>query len=298
MKNVMTSIYPVLIFLITLWSGCHEIEPVEIVDEEDDAQLIEMKAVGVETDSVFVSSGVDSTGLIGSENSRYFAKMVFSAIRFDMPSRRDSLVQAEAIFLDKSSPIQNNGQVAAYPSFDVGTIAVESDTLNKHQRRMQMMMKDTLIGYRYQLKKHYGYESDRTFNWYGSGNDSINSFNIQFNTPPELQVEKIAPEYIQPTVPLYIKWKCNNRIVNLIISREGGLQQKTWVPVLHLQIRNEKGEITIPAKILEILPTKKYQRFLFTFSSSSKTSTTVNGYQDEILIQTASIHNLLLNVLQ
>jgi len=298
MEKIKIKIYLPIILLIIFSSGCHEVAPIELIDNGDDSKLIEMKAIGNEVDSLSVSSTVDSSGLIGSENSKYFARMIYTGIYFETPNRKDSIIQTEAIFLNKMNPILVNNKVMTYPSIDVGTIAVDADTLVKHQRRIRMMMKDSIIGCLYKFRKDYDFQSNRLHHWYGDGNGAIKPFDIQFTTPSDIKIEKVIPRGIQNGTPLYFKWRCNNPVIDLIISREGGVLQRSWVPVIHLRIRNEKGEITIPTKILEILPTKKYKHFLFTFSSSSQSEQSIEGYPDTVLVQTASLYNILLNELQ
>jgi len=279
------------------WSGCKNPGPVELFDEQDDSKLIEMKSVGITSDSLYIQSGTDSTGLLGSENSKYRSKMIYAGIRYGFSPMADSLVQAEAIFMDTTNPVFNNGKIIAYPSFDAGMLTVDGDTLNKYQRRIRMPMSgsDTAVGYIYKLKKRYAYLSGHSYNWRGTGSANIGSFDIPCTTPPEIVITEISSRYIDNTNPLYIKWNCANPVINLIISREGGLQRRTWVPVLHLKIRNTKGEITIPAKILEILPIKNYKNFLFSFISETRFTSTVSSY-GSVLIQTASIHNIPMNV--
>ena len=293
-----------LALIVTLfglvWSGCKNTGPVALFDEQDDSKLIELKSVGTVTDSLYLQSGVDSTGLFGAENMKCYGRMIFTGIRFGFPVK-DSLVQAEAVFLDSSAPILHNGRLITYASYDVGTLSIDNDTFDIYPRRIKlpMMVKDTIIGYQYKFKKAYSYHHGHTYHWKGSGRHGIGSFNIPFIPPPEIRITGIVPQYIRVTEPLCLKWDCANQIVDLVISREGGLMQRTWAPVLHLRIQNVKSEITIPTKILEILPIKQYQKFLFTFVSDAIPPLTaaIGGYGN-ILIRSTSIHNVVLNVQQ
>jgi hypothetical protein len=285
----------IFLFLPIFWYGCQEIQPVSIIDENNDTQLIEMKAIGDAVDSLFVTSGVDSSGL-GGNNGKYFARMVVTGILYDLPLRSDSISQAEAIFLDRLNPLLTNGRTSAYPSFDVGSILLNGDTLRKQLRQTRISGKDSSLGYRYQMRENDSYEAGKNYRWQITGNGNIDSAEISIIAPSEIRVLNIYPQAILPGVPLYIKWQCANKFVNIVVSREGGQQQKTWIPTLHLKVRNSKGEVTIPEKILGLLPTNQYRRFLFTFSSESKFSTNFNGYQDSVLVESASLHNILLNV--
>ena len=297
MKHSIINLALIVTLFVLVCSGCKNPGPVQLIDNEDDTKLIEMKSVGTVTDSLSLQSGVDSTGLFGAEN---MSRMIFTGIRYGLPVR-DSLVQAEAVFLDSAAPILHNGRLITYASYDVGTLSIDNDTFDIYPRRIKlpMMVKDTIIGYQYKFKIAYDYHHGHTYHWKGSGRHGIGSFNIPFIPPPEIRITGIVPQYIRVTEPLRLKWDCANQIVDLVISREGGLMQRTWAPVLHLRIRNVKREITIPTKILEILPIKQYQKFLFTFVSDAIPPLTaaIGGYGN-ILIRSTSIHNVVLNVQQ
>ncbi len=134
------------------------------------------------------------------------------------------------------------------------------------------------------------------YSWRGSGNASIGAFNKTGVSAPEMRILEVSPNFVPTQAPMTLRWKCSNTYVNLFISRESNQLQRAWVPVLHLRIRNIKGEIQIPAKVLEMLPLKRYQRFLFTLTSEAQSIETVPGYADAVLLHSASIHNMLLNV--
>ncbi len=282
----------ILSFLIG-W-GCQKQGPVELIDEGDDSKLIQVQPINNSPDSIFTHSGVDSTGIFGNENARYFAKMFFSAIRYDRPLKRDSIVQAEAIFLDKSKPVRFNGRLIAYRSFDVGVVRLGNLILNKFVHRVPLIpRRDSIIGYRYQVRSEYVYANN--YRWQVTGQSGISPFEIQFNTPPEIRVLNLSPRAIRISEPLNIKWSCTNDFINIVISVESGdgLQHQL-IPILYLRVRNTKGEITIPVKILEMLPIKKFTKYIFTFSSVSKSTATIIGYPDDVLIHSSSIHNISL----
>ncbi|MDI6767975.1 MAG: hypothetical protein QME52_14235, partial [Bacteroidota bacterium] len=68
--------------------------------------------------------------------------------------------------------------------------------------------------------------------------------------------------------------------------------------ILHMKVRNTKGEITLPTKILELLPIRRFQRYLFTITSENRFTMRIEGYPSDVLVQAASIHNVLLGVNQ
>jgi hypothetical protein len=287
--------------IIILLFGCQKPAPVEIIDEQDDSKYIEVTALGNNNDSIYVSPGVDTTGLTSLENSKHFARMILAGVRFDRTDKSGNVIKtesilAEAIFLDKTEPIQQNGRLLTYTSFDVGDLKINSDSIIKYQRQIRLQMRDSIIGYVYRLLSPYNFQ--QSYTWSASGSSNINSFQIPFTTASPIHVLNLNPDTIHISKPLYLKWQCSNPIVNIIISGEEDIPygQRRLRPILQFRVHNNKGEITLPVKILQMIPVKLFQRFQFTFVSDSKFTSTVSGYPDEILIYSASIHNILLIV--
>ncbi len=292
----MKTFLKITISLLLLLNACQKQTPVELVDNTDDSNLINIQTLPPSVDSLYIISGEDSSGNIGMWNSKFFAKMVFQAIRIDRAIKSDSFVIAEAIFFDKNNPIRHNNRTIAYPSFDIGLLRFNNQILNKFQRRIMVPMHgDSAIGYRYHLRNSYEYNYINS--WSSSGNDSFPPMEFTINTPAQIRITNLTAGSISVTEPLNIKWNCSNPEINLFISAESGsLLQRQLIPVLHLKIKNTKGEITIPVRILELLPVRKYSRFMFTFTSENKFTREISGYPEKILIYTASVHSIMMNL--
>lgn len=285
-KILILSLISILIF------GCQKQGPVELIDDIDDTKLMEVAAISPSFNEAFEPTTIDTTGLI--KPHQYYAKMFFTAIRYERPLKTDSVIQAEAIFYKKSEPIIQQGRIIAYPSYDVGNLSVNSDMLKKILRKLGPFLRDTL-GFRYHLIKPYQLSSN--YEWIGTGKSPIDSFRIPFTFPSEIRVLNLRPSFISVSEPLNIKWKCQNPVINLMISAEDDIPpDRTLKPLLHLKIRNTKGGITIPQKILKALPWNKHQKFIFTFSSENRFVTNISGYPDSVLVHSASIHNIVVSL--
>ncbi len=285
-----------LLLTIAFVLGCQKPGPIEIIDDKDDSKLIDIKSTGSVSDTLYAVSVGDTSGNFGTQNSRYFAKLIHQSIRFDRLLRRDSLINSEAIFFDKNNSIKHNNRVITFPSFDVGTLKINGEVLNKFPRRMMLPMQgDTLIGYRYQLRRNY--ELTATNRWTSTGSGSIDAFDISIPSPPTIRVLNMPPRFINLSEPLNIKWDCANPIVNIFISGEAGdLFARRLVPLIHLQIRNIKGGVTVPVKILELIPVKRFSRFVFSFVSESSATVRISGYPEDVLVHSSSVHSIFLSV--
>lgn len=294
MKKMNNKIF--LLIIIAFVLGCQKPGPVELIDDKDDSKLIDIKSTGSVSDTLYAVSVGDTSGNFGAQNSRYYAKLIYQNIRFDRLLRKDSLINAEAIFFDKDNAIKYHNRIITFPSFDVGVLKINDDALNKFPRRMMLPMQgDTLIGYRYQLRKNY--ELTATNRWTSTGGGSIDAFDISISSPPTIRVLNLPPRFINVSEPLNIKWDCANPIINIFISGEGGdLLNRKLVPVMHLQIRNKKGEVTVPVKILELIPIKRFSRFVFSFVSETSRTVRISGYPEDVLVHSSSVHSIFLSV--
>ncbi len=280
---------------VILSGGCQQPSPIEMTDGQDDSGLITMKPVNSAKDSLLVLSTVDSGGPSGG---RYFGRLELSEVRNDFPLRSDSIIRANAIFLDTTLPVNQNGHVLAYPSLDPGSLVLNSDTLTRIERHAPASAAsgDTLIGFQYQLHQPFIDLSSSPLRWTSSGSASIPSFDLTAPPIVRIRVSDISPRYLAADEPLRIRWACANPAVDITISRSGEALQRSWVPVVQLRVINVKGEVTIPVKVLELLPLSRYGSFLMTVSSVNERPDSIPGYRDEVLIRSTSIHNILLNV--
>jgi hypothetical protein len=285
----------ILAGLVVLTTGCRQPSPIEMTDGKDDSGLITMKSVGSGMDSLLVMSTVDSGGPSGGN---YFGRLELSVVRNDYLLRSDSSLRVDAIFLDTARPVRRNDHILAYPSFDAGSIVFNADTLSRVDRHVPAMSVpgDTLIGVQYHLVQPYQDFGSAPLQWNCAGSSNFPSFGL--TAPPLLpiRVTAVSPRYLASDEPVQIRWTCTNPVVDITISRPGDGLQRSYVPVVQLRVINVKGEVTIPAKVLEILPLGRYATFLLTVSSVNGNVAGIPGYHDDVLIRSTSIHNIILNV--
>jgi hypothetical protein len=297
MKKTNVQIAALLVAIgLFLLPGCQKPGPIEILDQTDDSDLIDLRQINPVSDTLLAHPGIDTAGPGSTQN--FFGNFTFTAVRYDLPLRSDSFVHAEASLLDRTRPISINGRTIAYPSLDLGSITIDGDTLERVERRIPLMLPghDTLAGFLYRLKNVTAYSPGSVYHWKASGSSQIGAFDIPFTAALAMNVLDITPRFVSITGPMTVHWVCANPTVTITISREGDLLQRQWVPILQMRVSNTKKGVTIPQKILEMLPVRRFQRFLFTFSSDIQFSTHISGYTEDVMIQSASVHNILLSV--
>ncbi len=284
-----------LIALVLLSGGCRQPSPIEMTDGHDDSGLITMKPVNSGMDSLLVLSAVDSGGPSGG---RYFGRLEVTQVLNEFPQRSDSMIRAGAIFLDTAGPVEWNGHVVAYPSLDAGNLLLNGDTLVRLDRRIPApgAQGDTMVGPQYQLRQPSRDLSSVPLRWVSLGSASIPPFDVTAPPPVPVRILGISPRYLAADEPVLIRWSCTNPGVDVTISRPGDGAQRSWMPVVQLRVINIKGEITIPSKVIGLLPLGRYSSFLLTVSSVREQPVMIPGYRDEVLIRSTSIHNVLLTV--
>ncbi len=280
--------------LVILIGGCQKQGPIELIDSIDDSNIIEISAVSTPVDSTFEPVAFDTSGLLNPH--KFYGKLVFRAIRYERAFKSDSVILAEGIFYDKSAPIIQHGRVITYASYDLGNLSVNSNKLTKIPRKLSPLIRDPM-GFRYHAVLPYQFSINNK--WTASGANPIDSFSVPFTFPSEIKVLNLKPSIVRIGEPLNIKWKCANPIVHLVISAEDEfLPDRIIKPLLHLKIKNTKNGVTIPPKILGLIPWNRHQKFIFTFTSENRIETNISGYPDPVLVHSASIHNIVVGLRQ
>lgn len=291
------SILPLLFLTLSL-TGCEKPGPIEL-QEKGTSEVTEVEPV-----AVGFFDDADTTGLLASEREQYFAELVLAGIRYDTPTDSHTVALARGIFQDKGDSLIIRGK-KVYRTLDVGEIFIDGLRLNKLQRRIKFILPilppvDTSVGVYYHLQSRDGiggqgfrYLDSHRYEW--EVVNTAGTSRILTLSAPELLVTSPHPRnVVSQRSGLTVTWRGGEESVELLVhARETG---GTLRPVLKLRLRNAERRVHLAPKILRLLPVDRYQQFVFSFISRSRSETTVAGYPDAVLVHSASIHNLLLTV--
>lgn len=288
--------YFVLLLSVLFLAGCQAPGPVEL-QETKGPQVSDVQPLAAG------SSVDDTTGLIAADQSSYFAQLIVSGVRSDAVSESHTLSLAHAVFFDKTQPILQNGNTLGYQTIDVGRVFIDGLPLYKVPYRLRMPSGiDTVVGVQYGLLNRDGiggrgftFIPSHRYVWTNADSNQV-VLNVETQSARALRILRPTPyEVITQRQDLLIQWTGGETTLHLIIS-VGQFDRIT--PVLRMKIRGDRNQVIIPAKVMELLPTDRSSRFVFTFVSQTRSEAQAVGFPDKILVHSASIHNIHLTVQQ
>ena len=286
-----------------LW-GCHEKNPIELVDEGGVQQTLEVEnspAMAVPFDM----EGKESTSFFITGKQQYYGQLVIARSIFDSPLEHHEASLARAIFVDRTNPLLSPwGDTLTFKSIDVGTVTIDNLLLSMAIERLNFSgIVDDTVGPYYALLnkdgvggKGFQYYGNHAYQWDINGSVSFSYLQESITSPPEIRMTSpISADGFTPSKNLSVRWEGGSNNVRIIISdiREDALPR----PLIQMKVGRNTGQAVVPASILRLLP-KSRTRFLFTISSENVATTHHNGYNDEIIIRAVTNHSLVLQVLK
>ncbi len=296
----------IIIASILFLSGCQERTPLELSADQlaSDLEVISLQPLA---ESALAKPLVDTTGVLNSEESKYFGTMFVSGVKYDVGTSHQTVSYSKVSFSDKSQPVEPRGKRIGYKGVDVGKVQLDGMDMVKVQKLIHLPdvpvfgNPDTAVGPQYILAnrngrdaKDFNFRYNSRFDWRVTGNGPVRPFTFSLRTPDELTITSPkATSVISKNENLRVEWQGKAESFQLIIS---GMIGSEVQPILQINVKKEGGDVTIPAKVLALLPTESTRTFVFSFISSSSAKLRTNEFPDDILAVAASVHNLVLTV--
>lgn len=296
----------ILISLFTVFFGCQEPAPIEIINEED---AVEISVINPEP-KAYVVTGYDSTG-ITDETPKLSSIVSYSGIKNTFEKLTTYKAYAQAVFYDTTKPVLNaNNRLLGFQTFDVETVSFNSRVANKvpHYIRFSenFVRKDSLIGTKHALTWNRVLSPDNLDFRYNSnlkvditsmlGN--TNSLNLRI---PDEIIGKVSISGSRESDKFKIILTWGKSIIGSHLSSGsfaeeiviGGIRngRDELVPLLKLN-RLQSNRFEIPHSLLEdILASSDYNYIVFTFIRKILISNSYNRLGD-IYFVSQSIHNI------
>jgi hypothetical protein len=298
MKRI-TSYYVAVLGLLFLFSACERQNPVQLNDDDIQAQDIEIqnKSIAIEP---FDVSGSGTDGLFLTSERKFYGKVVVAGAEYDSPTEHHEASFAQAVFFSRTEPVIFNSDTVAYKAIDAGTVSIDNLSLHAEPVRLNLpgIPIDT-IGTRYSLLnvdgvggRGFQYFGGHGYQWDVSGSSSLPSFQTDIDAPANVHVfSPAAGESFSRTRNVQMKWRGGGDVMTILISdfQEGSRPK----PLLQLRVKRNKGRLLLPRRILQLLPENR-SRFLFTFSSETSSVTRLYSlYQESIAVRAVTTHSLV-----
>lgn len=303
MKTVGQIYFVVIIFALILLGGCQKQNPVQLRDDEVERQGLEVENasdVGVEP---FDASASGDTTFFITTNRKFLGKLIVAGSEYDSPVEHHEASLARAVFYNRADPILFAGDTVGFRTIDAGIVSVDNLVLRSSAERLDLPgIPIDSIGLQYTLLnldglggKGFRYFGDHTYQWKVTGGLFLPAFQETIKAPARLHVTApVAGERLSLSRNLTVLWRGGGEVVRILISdfRTGKLPQ----PLLSLKLRNNGGQVILPARILQLLPRDR-ARLLFTVSSEESFAVHLNGYED-IILRSITSHSLVYSVIE
>jgi len=279
--------------------GCRKPGPIELQDNAP-SELIDVQTISSVS---LLSNEADTTGVVARDRSSYFGELIVAGVRYDGPNASHTVSVARAMFRNKSDSVIYNGKLLGFRTLFIGGVFIDGLPLYSVPTRIKLGLGlgDTVVGVHYLLVNRDGvggrgftFTPSHIHQWRNSPGSGV-VLNVDTRSPNEVRVVRPTPlNPIQQREGLPIEWTGGGDTVRIIISvLEAGRPPD---PIMGIRIHSDSKRVTIPSKIMRLLPTERSSSFIFTFVSQTQSAVQVSGFADMILVHSASIHSILLTV--
>jgi hypothetical protein len=287
---------------LIIW-GCNKPAPTELIQDSqttNDAAQIEVITKNINDQSY--SNGYDSTGvadsLMGHVNTIYV-----SGIKITSKIGTLNTSLAEAIFFDKSKPVNVGGYLIGYRTLTPGTILFNSHRarLVPLKVRIRNSAIDTSLGLKYFLYSgkrilldpfRYEYNSNIDFQFIPIIGSSI-SFKIP--TPPEITGNIKIEGARNNNLKVILDWDLPspNRQIEIIIGAVDRTSGEIFP--MYRVITRDDGRFQIPVNLIKQIPTERFNKVVVTFIRKYEKYENNAGNKNDLYILSQSVHTIIID---
>ncbi len=306
----MRSLSFTILIVATLWIvGCQEKLPVELASEQRAAAL-EVKVLPAIDSTLIVDASVDTSGVLQTEEQAYPATLLVNGVKTDFGSYRSTFSYSRILLNDPNHPITDSVgkgvKVIGYLGLDIGNAKVNTVDLPKTDRPLRTGLSFSpqfTAGKTYTLVDqdnipipNFTYTPGQRYQFVADGKKAVPTFAREIDSPDEITLlEPKAGSIHFRTEDLQLRWDGKRgQNLRLLISSFDARSNVPVKPLLQVGIQEGSNSVIIPAKVMQSVRANNEGRYLISFISSNKVTTTVPGYSGNVLVQAASIHNVLL----
>jgi len=304
-------IHITVLALLLILPACRENNPIELV-EPSVTEPLEVSLPKERDTTIVEETTLDLTGLIQQDEDVYPGTVLVTGVKSDIGGVQTQLSYARILLKDLRSPIPVKGNFGSYTGFlhlDVGKAKLDDDEFDVAEWIIQIKSL-TLIpvkaGFFYKLgfdglrvTRPIFYLPRHQYAIDAEGKGAIRPFKLKVDAPDEVNVLAPRPEgLVFRDEDLVVRWNGKpGNFVRIILSTYSETTGRAVKPVI--VFGREFGEdprsnsLLISSKLLKLIPEG---RFMMTFMSANREEAAIEGYPDRILVQAASIRNLIITL--
>lgn len=284
-----------LLSALLLMAGCKQPADVELTSEVSDENL-EVYSVTVSEPDVATSS-VDSIAVLPEDQTKHDGLCVINSVTWDDGTTVRHLAYARVFIGDTVARVL--GRKVGVRGMDLGRLTLNGTPMLKVPHRIpvnRIFGRDTTIvfGWEYVLDITQSHRANFAYTW--TMTPVVGSpRSVGIATPESLVV--LAPRsgaVFSRGRNAQLRWTGGTGKMTIIISSyDAVLNQVT--PVLEIKAKADNGRVTLPSKLLAMLPAHRY--FILTFALANRSVIDVTQpVGGRVLVQAACVHNCYVEV--
>jgi hypothetical protein len=302
--------YSAIVMLLLLLSACQENNPVELA-ENPASEPVEVILPRERDTTVVEETTLDLTGLIRQDDNNYPGTVLVTGVKSDIGGTRTQLSYARILLEDLQSSITvkgNFGSYTGYQHLEVGKARLDNVEFDVAEWIIQIKSLTLLpvkAGFFYKLgfdgiqvtkpivyvpRHHYLVEAE--------GKGPIQPFGLTIDSPDEVTLLNPRPDgLVFRDEDLVLRWAGHTGdSVRVIISTYDETRGRALKPLIVLTASPRSNSLVFPSKLLKLIPTNADDRYMMTFVSANRRIALLDGYPYKVLLQAASIHNILISL--
>ena len=301
MKNL--KIYILLLITGLTIYGCDNPAPTQLIQDSSTQGQVKVEVVTKDTGNVYYNNGFDTTG-VAQQSTNYSNIITVSGTKVTREDETTESAFAQVLFFDTSHPIKSPmGDTLGFLTMSPGIVMFNGIPALQTPYRIRYngngLQIDTLLGKQYLLidngnvfsRLFFRYNSQIHFQYIPRKTKPI-SFDIP--TPPEITGKvKLTGRLSNKNLNAVVQWdKSSSTAVELIIGAITSDSKDTY-PLFKLESK-DNGSITVPSKLLNAIPPKRYDKLVFTLVRKIETNNPEGDSNLHVLSQ--SIHTIILDI--
>lgn len=313
--------YSAIVMLLLLLSACQENNPVQLA-ENSIAEPIEVilprerDTTVVQSDTTLIQeTTVDLTGLIQQDDESYPGTVLVTGVKSDVGSARTRWAYSRLLLRDVRDSLQVKGNFGSYTGYgyrylEVGRAKLDDTEFDVAEWIIQIKSLTLLpitvrAGFFYKLgydgiqsSKQIAYLPDHQYVVSAEGKGDIKPFGLTLESPDEVTLlHPNTQALVFRDEDLVLRWAGRAAdSVRVIISTFDEIRGRASKPLMVLAASPRGNSLVVPSRVLKLIPTSAGGRYLMTFVSANRRIALIDGYPYKVLLQAASIHNILISL--
>jgi hypothetical protein len=315
--------YIVFLGILLVFAACRQNNPVTLQDEIARDEPVEVLFLKEQPDTSSSSSvkdqtetTVDLTGLLRRDEQNYPGTILIGGVKSDLEGGRSSLSYSRILLRDLQDTVWAKGgwgYFSDYRLIDVGRATLDDVEFDATEIVTQLRTPNFVVALSVGVIQKLGNDGNQPASpmlyvprhtyfisargkRYGKNSEhELKSFQLPVLSPDEVTITSLqANSIVFRDEDLILRWRgVPGQRMKVIISTYDEQNRRAETPLVQFTAYPKHEALTISSKLLKLIPTPNGGKVLLSLVSVNQTEIALQGYPNKVLLQAASIHNVV-----